>query len=577
MPELLREKRLVALDMTGMLAGSKYRGEFEERLKKALDEVISAGNVILFIDELHTIIGAGNAEGAMDAANILKPLLARGEMQVIGATTLEEYRKHIEKDSALERRFQPITVGEPTPEEAIQIMKGLRDKYEKHHKVRITDKAVEAAVQLSVRYIPDRFLPDKAIDLIDESASKLRMGHTSTEPEALKSLETELEEIIKTKKDAADQEDFEKAAQLRQEEIKLMQKIDQIKKEWKDNETEYQLILDENMVADIVSSWTGIPVRKLTENDTEKLRKLEDELRKRVIGQDEAVTAIAKAIRRGRLGLKDPKRPTGSFIFLGTTGVGKTELARALAEVLFGSENSMIRIDMSEYMESHSVARLIGAPPGYVGYDEGGQLTEAVRRNPYTIILLDEIEKAHADVFNILLQVLDDGRLTDSKGRVVDFKNTVLIMTSNIGSQVLLDGVTADGQIPESIEEQVLSILRGHFKPEFLNRIDDTILFTPLSLEDVKGIVDKIIVQLSTRLVGQEIYLSIDEEAKAWIAENSYEPAYGARPLRRFITREVETPLAKEIVSGRVMPRTKVMISILDNQLVFQNEPIEDE
>ncbi len=638
-PENLKDKTIFSLDMGALIAGAKFRGEFEERLKAVLQEVKkSDGRIILFIDEIHNIVGAGKTEGSMDAGNLLKPMLARGELHTIGATTLDEYRQYMEKDKALERRFQKVLVKEPNVEDTISILRGLKERFEIHHSVNIHDNALVAAATLSDRYITDRFLPDKAIDLVDEACATIRVEMNSMPTEldqvTRRLMQLEIEEAaLKKETDDASKKRLtslqEELAELREETNAMKMQwetekeevnevsnkraeIDRAKHELEDAENNYDLeraavlrhgtipqlekelqtleskntgeqlrmvqeSVTENEIATVVGRLTGIPVTKLVEGEREKLMKLNETLHQRVIGQEEAVNAVSDAVIRSRAGLQDPNRPLGSFLFLGPTGVGKTELAKALAENLFDSEDHMVRIDMSEYMEKHSVSRLVGAPPGYVGYEEGGQLTEAVRRNPYTIILLDEIEKAHADVFNILLQVLDDGRLTDSKGRVVDFKNTVLIMTSNIGSQVLLDGVTADGQIPESIEEQVLSILRGHFKPEFLNRIDDTILFTPLSLEDVKGIVDKIIVQLSTRLVGQEIYLSIDEEAKAWIAENSYEPAYGARPLRRFITREVETPLAKEIVSGRVMPRTKVMISLLDNQLVFQNEPIEDE
>lgn len=638
-PENLKDKTIFSLDMGALIAGAKFRGEFEERLKAVLQEVKkSDGRIILFIDEIHNIVGAGKTEGSMDAGNLLKPMLARGELHTIGATTLDEYRQYMEKDKALERRFQKVLVKEPNVEDTISILRGLKERFEIHHSVNIHDNALVAAATLSDRYITDRFLPDKAIDLVDEACATIRVEMNSMPTEldqvTRRLMQLEIEEAaLKKETDDASKKRLtslqEELAELREETNAMKMQwetekeevnevsnkraeIDRAKHELEDAENNYDLeraavlrhgtipqlekelqtleskntgeqlrmvqeSVTENEIATVVGRLTGIPVTKLVEGEREKLMKLNETLHQRVIGQEEAVNAVSDAVIRSRAGLQDPNRPLGSFLFLGPTGVGKTELAKSLAENLFDSEDHMVRIDMSEYMEKHSVSRLVGAPPGYVGYEEGGQLTEAVRRNPYTIILLDEIEKAHADVFNILLQVLDDGRLTDSKGRVVDFKNTVLIMTSNIGSQVLLDGVTADGQIPEATEEQVLSILRGHFKPEFLNRIDDTILFTPLSLEDVKGIVDKIIVQLSTRLVGQEIYLSIDEEAKAWIAENSYEPAYGARPLRRFITREVETPLAKEIVSGRVMPKTKVMISLLDNQLVFQNEPIEDE
>lgn len=590
MPDLLKDKRLVALDMTSMLAGAKYRGEFEERLKKALDEVKAAGNVVLFIDELHTIIGAGNAEGAIDAANILKPLLARGEIQLIGATTLEEYRKHVEKDSALERRFQPVTVGEPTAEEAILIMKGLRDKYEKHHRVKITDEALEAAVQLSVRYIPDRFLPDKAIDLVDESASKLRMYNAGSEPEEIKVLEKELEELIQNKKEAAEREDFEEAARLRQEETELTEKLEKQKNDWQSSSNEYQLVLDENMIADIVASWTGIPVRKLTENDTEKLRNLEDDLKKRVIGQDEAVTAIAKAIRRGRLGLKDPKRPTGSFIFLGTTGVGKTELARALADVLFGSENSMIRIDMSEYMEKFDVTKLIGSPPGYVGYEEGGQLTEKVRRKPYSVVLFDEIEKAHPDVFNTLLQIMEDGRLTDSQGRVVSFRNTVIIMTSNIGARLLtssagrkigfgLTDVNADGEKDPMLyggktygeaKKLVMDELKKAFNPEFINRVDEIIFFRMLDKAAMLKIVDIMLRNLYKRINDIGLNVEVTEQAKAWLAERGYDPTYGARPLRRVIQSLVEDQFSEALLDETVQAGDLAVVDVEEEKIVIR-------
>ncbi len=635
-PENLKDKTIFSLDMGALIAGAKFRGEFEERLKAVLQEVKkSDGRIILFIDEIHNIVGAGKTEGSMDAGNLLKPMLARGELHTIGATTLDEYRQYMEKDKALERRFQKVLVKEPTVEDTISILRGLKERFEIHHSVNIHDNALVAAATLSDRYITDRFLPDKAIDLVDEACATIRVEMNSmpteldqvtrrlmqleieeaalkketddaskkrlaslqeelaelreetnamkmqweTEKEEVNEVSNKRAEIDRAKHELEDAEnnyDLERAAVLRHGTIPQLEKELQAL-EGKNNSDSLRMVQEsvtENEIATVVGRLTGIPVMKLVEGEREKLMKLNETLHKRVIGQDEAVNAVSDAVIRSRAGLQDPNRPLGSFLFLGPTGVGKTELAKALAENLFDSEDHMVRIDMSEYMEKHSVSRLVGAPPGYVGYEEGGQLTEAVRRNPYTIILLDEIEKAHADVFNILLQVLDDGRLTDSKGRVVDFKNTVLIMTSNIGSQLLLDGVTADGHIPEAIQEQVLSLLRGHFKPEFLNRIDDTILFTPLSLEDVKGIVDKIIAQLSKRLVHQEIYLRISDEAKDWIAENAYEPAYGARPLRRFITREVETPLAKEIVSGRVLPKTNVTISMLNGQLVFQNEAI---
>lgn len=636
-PENLKDKTVFSLDMGSLIAGAKFRGEFEERLKAVLKEVKkSDGRILLFIDEIHNIVGAGKTEGSMDAGNILKPMLARGELHLIGATTLDEYRQYMEKDKALERRFQKVLVKEPTVEDTISILRGLKERFEIHHGVNIHDNALVAAATLSDRYITDRFLPDKAIDLVDEASASIRVEMNSMPTEldqvTRRLMQLEIEEAaLKKESDDASKKRLEnlqeELADLREEtnamklqwetekeEVNVVSnkraEIDQAKHELEDAENNYDLeraavlrhgtipnlekelaeleaknqkndikmvqeSVTENEIAQVVGRLTGIPVTKLVEGEREKLLSLNSTLHRRVIGQDEAVDAVSDAVLRSRAGLQDPNRPLGSFLFLGPTGVGKTELAKALAENLFDSEDHMVRIDMSEYMEKHSVSRLVGAPPGYIGYEEGGQLTEAVRRNPYTIILLDEIEKAHPDVFNILLQVLDDGRLTDSKGRLVDFKNTVLIMTSNIGSQVLLDGVTAEGDIPEATKEQVLSMLRGHFKPEFLNRIDDTILFTPLSLNDVKGIVEKIIQHLSNRLEEQEIQLDITEDAKSWIAEKAYEPQYGARSLKRFITREVETPLAKEIIAGRVLPKTKVSIELLDDQLVFQNQSID--
>lgn len=638
-PENLKDKTIFSLDMGALIAGAKFRGEFEERLKAVLQEVKkSDGHIILFIDEIHNIVGAGKTEGSMDAGNLLKPMLARGELHTIGATTLDEYRQYMEKDKALERRFQKVLVKEPTVEDTISILRGLKERFEIHHGVNIHDNALVAAATLSDRYITDRFLPDKAIDLVDEACATIRVEMNSMPTEldqvTRRLMQLEIEEAaLKKENDDASKKRLanlqEELADLREEanamkmqwetekeEVNAVStkraEIDQAKHELEDAENNYDLeraavlrhgtipqltkelqaleeknstelgrmvqeSVTENEIATVVGRLTGIPVTKLVEGEREKLMKLNETLHQRVIGQDEAVDAVSDAVLRSRAGLQDPHRPLGSFLFLGPTGVGKTELAKALAENLFDSEEHMVRIDMSEYMEKHSVSRLVGAPPGYVGYEEGGQLTEAVRRNPYTIVLLDEIEKAHPDVFNILLQVLDDGRLTDSKGRVVDFKNTVMIMTSNIGSSLLLEGVTPDGTIPEAVKEQVLGLLRGSFKPEFLNRIDDTILFTPLSLDNVKGIVDKIVAQVARRLDAQEIYLELSDEAKDWIAENAYDPAYGARPLKRFVTREVETPLAKEIISGRVMPKTRVIISLLDDHLVFQNEPIIEE
>ena len=586
-PDILRNKRLVALDMAGMLAGSKYRGEFEDRLKKGLTEAAQAGNVVLFIDELHTIIGAGNAEGAMDAANILKPLLARGELQVIGATTIDEYRKQIEKDAALERRFQPVTVGEPTPEEAVLILKGLREKYEKHHRVEITDEAVEAAVILSTRYIADRFLPDKAIDLIDEAASKLRMN-SSSEPSEIRALEQQLTELAERKKKAAEEEAFELAAKLREEELELTAKLQKIKDDWQSDQTGNKQILDPDMIADIVASWTGIPVRKLTESDSEKLVKLEDEIRKRVVGQDEAIHAVAQAIRRGRLGLKDPKRPTGSFIFLGTTGVGKTELAKALAEVMFGDESALIRVDMSEYMEKFDVSKLIGSPPGYVGYEEGGQLTEKVRRKPYSVILFDEIEKAHPDVFNSLLQILEDGRMTDGQGRTIYFNNTILIMTSNIGARMLTtsagrrigfsplnqeqNDVETDlygGKNYQEAKRLVMEELKKTFNPEFINRIDEIIFFHMLSRPAMLKIVDIMLSHLQKRVADLGLTLEISDQAREWLAEKGYDPSYGARPLRRLIQSNVEDRFSEAMLDEKVKPGNIARIERSDDTLVI--------
>ena len=577
-----------------MIAGAKYRGEFEERLKKGIEEATAAGNIILFIDELHTIIGAGASEGSMDASNILKPMLARGDMQVIGATTIDEYRKHVEKDAALERRFQPVTVGEPSQEEAIQILDGLKEKYEEHHNVTITDEAIEESVKLSVRYIPTRFLPDKAIDLIDEAASKLRMKQTQA-PEGLREAEDELALIGQEKASAVESEAFEKAAELRKKEMELEARIADLKKEWKVEETDTRPELTGDMVADIVASWTGIPVRKLTEDDSERLRSLEDELKKRVIGQDEAVTAVAKAIRRGRLGLKDPNRPTGSFIFLGTTGVGKTELAKALAEVMFGDEDAMVRVDMSEYMEKFDVSKLIGSPPGYVGYDEGGQLTEKVRRKPYSVVLFDEIEKAHPDVFNIMLQILEDGRLTDGQGRLVDFKNTILIMTSNIGARLLTGSggrrigfgpaVEASddantkrnealygGKTYEEAREMIMEEVRKVFAPEFLNRIDAMIFFHMLDEEAMLKIVDIMLDQLAKRIADIGIRIEVTTEARAWLAKTGYEPQYGARPLRRLIQSDVEDTFSEAMLDDIVKPGDIAIVDVEDDAIVVRKK-----
>jgi len=578
-PEMLKEKRVVTLDLSSMVAGAKYRGEFEERLKKAVDEIRKAGNVILFIDEMHTIIGAGAAEGAIDASNILKPSLARGEIQVIGATTLDEYRKHVEKDAALERRFQPITVGEPSKEEAIEILKGVRDKYEAHHRVKIADEALEAAVKLSDRYITDRFLPDKAIDLIDEAASRVRLK-SFTAPPDLKKLEESVEKMAKEKEEAIRSQEFEKAARIRDEEQKLKNELERLKNDWQQkNQTKTDTVTEEE-IAEIVASWTGIPVKKLAEEESERLIKMEDVLHMRVIGQDEAVKAVSKAIRRGRVGLKDPKRPVGSFIFLGPTGVGKTELCKALAEALFGDENAMIRIDMSEYMEKHSVSRLVGSPPGYVGYEEGGQLTEKVRRKPYSVLLFDEIEKAHPDVFNILLQILEDGRLTDSQGRTVDFRNTVIIMTSNVGGKLITEPKRL-GFVPaneektksyETMKNNVIGELKRTFRPEFLNRVDEVIVFHPLDEEHIKQIVGLMVDNLAKRLRQNAIHLEVSEDAKAYLARKGFDQIYGARPLRRSIQSMVEDRLAEEMLEGKVKAGDRVMIELKDDNLVLNKK-----
>lgn len=564
-PEILKNKRVVSLDMASMIAGAKYRGDFEERIKKALKEVKKAGDVIIFIDEIHTIVGAGSAEGAVDAANILKPLLARGEIQLIGATTLKEYRKYIEKDAALERRFSPVTVNEPTEEEATQILFGLRDKYEAHHNVKITDEAIKAAVELSSRYINDRYLPDKAIDLIDEAASKVRMS-SYTEPDSFKELKDKIEKLDKEKEEAIRVQDFEKAAKIRDKENAKKKELEDAKKEWETKSSKNVSTLKEEDIADVISSWTGIPVAKVSQSENDKLKNLEENLHKRVIGQDEAVSAVAKAIKRSRMGLKDPNKPIGSFLFLGPTGVGKTELSKALAENLFGSEDALIRIDMSEYMEPHSVAKLIGSPPGYVGYDEAGQLTEKVRRKPYSVILFDEIEKAHPDVMNMLLQVLDDGRLTDSQGRTVNFKNTVIIMTSNVGAKLITDKKTL-GFIEEKengekeyqdIKKDVMGELKKEFKPEFLNRIDEIIVFHKLEDNQIRKIVDIMLNNVAKLLKEQGIKLTVDENAKDLVAKKGTDKTFGARPLKRAIQTMVEDKIAEAMLDGKIKKEAKV-------------------
>ncbi|UOE94223.1 ATP-dependent protease ATP-binding subunit ClpC [Alkalihalobacillus sp. LMS39] len=576
-PETLRNKRVMTLDMGTVVAGTKYRGEFEDRLKKVMDEIRQAGNVILFIDELHTLIGAGGAEGAIDASNILKPSLARGELQCIGATTLDEYRKYIEKDAALERRFQPIQVNEPTLDESIQILKGLRDRYEAHHRVKITDEAIEESVKLSDRYIADRFLPDKAIDLIDEAASKVRL-RSYTAPPNLKELEQKLEETRKEKDAAVQSQEFEKAASLRDSEQRLREELDGMKNEWKKKQGQENTEVAVDDIAQVVASWTGIPVSKLAEEETERLLRMEEILHQRVIGQEEAVKSISKAVRRARAGLKDPKRPIGSFIFLGPTGVGKTELARAVAETLFGDEDAFIRIDMSEYMEKHATSRLVGSPPGYVGHDEGGQLTEKVRRNPYSVILLDEIEKAHPEVFNILLQVLEDGRLTDSKGRTVDFRNTAIIMTSNVGASTLRKnkflGFAVEGENHEykDMKGKVMSELKNSFRPEFLNRIDEIIVFHSLEKKHVRQIISLMAEQLKKRLAEQGIEFELTEAAMDKITNEGYDPEYGARPLRRALQKQVEDRLSEELLKGTIQKGQRAIIDLKDDELTVETK-----
>ena len=577
-PDTIRGKRVVILDLSGMVAGSKYRGEFEERIKNVINEVTEAENVLLFIDEIHTIIGAGGAEGALDASNILKPSLARGEIQLIGATTIEEYRKYIEKDAALERRFQPVTVEEPTEDEAFQILKGLRPKYEEHHHVTITDAALKAAVRLSARYINDRFLPDKAIDVVDEAASKTRLT-VYVEPKGIKTLEEEIKKLEKEKEDAIRSEAYELAGEIKKKQASKREKIRKLKEKWESEKESRELTVDENDIADVISGWTKIPVSKLAEGETERLLKLESILHERVVGQDEAVVAVAKAIRRGRVGLKDPKRPIGSFLFLGPTGVGKTELCKALAEAMFGTENALIRVDMSEYMEKHSVSKMIGSPPGYVGYDEGGQLSEKVRRHPYSVILFDEIEKAHPDVFNILLQVLDDGHITDAQGRKVDFKNTIIIMTSNAGAQSIMEPKKLGFAAKEDekadynrMKSNVMEEVRRIFKPEFLNRIDEIIVFHSLTKEHMKKIVGIMTKELQHRCKEQlDLELKLTDAVKQYIVDKAYDPKYGARPLRRMIQTKLEDALADELLSGNVHRGDTVTVRVKKDEIVFEH------
>ena len=577
-PEILKNKRVVTMDISGMVAGSKYRGDFEERIKKALDEVKKAGDIILFIDEIHTIVGAGAAEGAIDAANILKPLLARGEIQLIGATTLNEYRKYIEKDAALERRFSPVTINEPSEKDTVKILKGLRDKYEAHHGVKITDEAIEAAVKMSVRYINDRYLPDKAIDLIDEAASRAKL-QSYTEPDSLKKLQEEIEEVEKDKEEAVRIQKFEKAASLRDKQKELKKKYEKEQKKWQNKTDKAMTNITEENIAEVIASWTGIPAKKITEDENVRLKNLEKTLHERVIGQDEAVEAVAKAIRRGRVGLKDPKRPIGSFLFLGPTGVGKTELSKALAEALFGDENAMIRIDMSEYMEPHSVSKLIGSPPGYVGFDEGGQLTEKIRRKPYSVILFDEIEKAHPDVMNMLLQILEDGRLTDSQGRTVNFKNTVIIMTSNIGARLITDkktlgftnsGKDKDKKDYENIKKEVMDALKKELRPEFINRIDEIIVFHKLTDNEISKIIDIMLKEVTSRLSAQKIKIELEPEVKELIASKGIDKNFGARPLRRTIQSVLEDRLAEEILDGNLKKNKTNKIGVKDGKVVVE-------
>jgi ATP-dependent Clp protease ATP-binding subunit ClpC len=576
-PEILSDKKIVQLDIGLLVAGTKYRGEFEERLKKVMDEIRQAGNIILVIDELHTLIGAGAAEGAIDAANILKPALSRGELQCIGATTISEYRKHIEKDAALERRFQPVMVEEPSVEETIEIMRGLREKYEAHHKLVIGDDALEAAAKLSSRYIADRFLPDKAIDLIDEASSRVRLSSSALPPEG-KVLEKDLKALIREKEQAIRNQEFEKASDLRDKEAELRERIREMAEDWKKQQEDKKITVTAEHIAQIVGSWTGVPVSKLTESESDKLLKMEETLHERVIGQHDAVTAISKAIRRARVGLKNPNRPIGSFIFSGPTGVGKTELAKALADYFFGSQENIIRVDMSEFMERHTVSKLIGSPPGYVGYNEGGQLTEQVRRKPYSVVLFDEIEKAHPDVFNILLQILDDGRLTDSKGRNVDFKNTIIIMTSNVGARSIENPSPFGFSVSENDEkaryekmkDTVMDEMKKMFRPEFLNRLDDIIIFHQLTKTEIREIVDIMLQDLTTRLNAQSMTLTIPDEVKDELAKEGYSPSYGARPLRRVIQRKIEDELSEQILLGRFKEGDSIIAVLKDNEITFE-------
>jgi ATP-dependent Clp protease ATP-binding subunit ClpC len=574
-PETLRDKQLYTLDLGALVAGSRYRGDFEERLKKVLKEITTRGDIILFIDELHTLVGAGAAEGAIDAASILKPMLARGELQTIGATTTEEYRKHLEKDAALERRFQPIKVEEPSVAHTIEILKGLRDRYEAHHRVTITDNALVAAGNLADRYISDRFLPDKAIDLIDEAGSRLRIRRLTAPPD-LQDLEDQAAQVRKQKESAIDEQDFEKAARLRDQEKKLIERRAAREREWKSDGMDSVLTLDEEDIAEVLSNWTGIPVFKLTEEETQKLLRMESELHKRVIGQDEAIAAVSKSIRRTRSGLKDPKRPSGSFIFLGPSGVGKTELAKTLAEFLFGDEDALIHLDMSEYMEKHTVSRLIGSPPGYVGYEEGGQLTEAVRRRPFSVVLFDEVEKAHPDVFNALLQILEDGRLTDAQGKTVDFKNTVLIMTSNLGTKNLgqqalgFSSSSDEASVYERMKQQVDEELKRHFRPEFLNRIDETIVFHQLTREEVKSIVDLMMKRVKSQLAAKDLDIELTEDAKVWLANKGYDAELGARPLRRTIQREIEDALSERLLFNEFSAGQLIVVDVENDAIAFR-------